>query len=150
MSQSAAPGGSNVGLEREAVAWAHSHSDMIAALPGPEYEWRWADLPEHPDTPTPFPEHVLHQHNNFSNMAIIYEVEVVRVEGNDHRVWTTDARYYEYAQSVEAERGDRLPCKPNPHRRGFKTIDPDRGIYLCGHPDCTETYGRYVIEEVFG
>lgn len=149
-SLSSDPGGSNVGLPREAVSWTQSHSNIVAALPAPEYEWTWAELPDHEDTPTPFPDYVLHRHASLHQKTIIREVRVVRVEGNDHRVWTTDPRLYEYAQSVEAERGDRLPCEPNPHRRGFQTVNAEAGIYECGHPDCDELYDRATIEEVFG
>jgi len=146
-SKSSEPGGSNVGLQRTAVSWIRRHPEIVPALPGPEYEWRWSDLPEHEDTPTPFPEHVLQRHASMHDKGLIHKVSHVSTPGDSRFVWRTDPVLYEYAQSVKSERGDTLPCG---HRRGFKTRNATAGIYECGHPDCDELHPRDVIEEVFG
>jgi len=147
-SKSQEPGGSNVGLERSAVSWIQSYPDIVPALPGPEYgDWRWSDLPEHEDTPTPFPEHVLQRHASMHDKGIIHKTGHVNEPGDQRWRWRTDAALYEFAQSVQSERGDTLPCG---HRRGFKTQNATAGVYECGHADCEELYSREVIEEVFG
>ena len=147
-SKSQEPGGSNVGLERSAVSWIMSYPDVVPALPGPEYgTWSWQELPEHEDTPTPFPEHILHQHVSLKQKGIIHKEGHVSVAGDQRFVWRTDAELYEFAQSVNDKRGEELPCG---HRRGFKTVDADAGVYECGQVSCDERYSRAVIEEVFG
>ena len=142
--------GSNVGNNRQAVAYINAHVEIVTALPGPEYQWAWRDLPEHEDTPTPFPEHVLGRHASLSGKHIIHKVGKRRDNGNEWWVWQVDPDLYRYAEECADDIDAKLPCSPIPHRRGFKTIDADEGIYECGHPECDERYGRGVIEEVFG
>jgi len=138
---------------RERQDFVRVNRDLILTLPGPDYEWDWESLTDHPDASPSITDSKLEP-----KRELLKNNDIIRKSGELKKqkwkgtyvvnTWSTARDAYDYAQALrkaDRARGDLYPCG---HSSGFRTVDAEAGEYECGFDYCDEIYDRETVESV--
>lgn len=120
----------------DTTAFVRRNAALIAGeLPPPGQKWIWDD------------QNVgKRELLRLSKKNIIEKGEYVKTTDSEGHYWETDRAAYQIAQNRLQEE-DVFPCG---HAQGFRTVDPEKGIYECRYERCDATYDRETVKRVMG
>lgn len=130
--------------------WVENKVDLILELPKPGHEYRFENVARQSEQFEAVRDNLemefLDHFSTLKEKGVITKEQYYynEEESEGYHLWETSKEIYEYAKKIRNQR-DTYPCG---HSSGFRTIDPEKGIYECLYEHCDEQFGRAVVERV--